>query len=131
MSHIPIGGAVQLLFTGGPFDMAVADADNALTKVFLGTNFAVTDVYAKRVTGGTSVACAGGIYTATSKGGLALVAAVQSWVTLTGAGKMVRATLANLLGTDLSSSAVAYLNLTGASTGGCTATFYVYGVVLD
>src|SRR6185369_15597824 len=72
--------------------------DQAFAKIGTFTNYVIQAVIAKQASGGTSVACAGGIYTAASKGGSALIAAAQSWVTLTGAGKIVNATLGAVLG---------------------------------
>src|SRR4051812_43362702 len=76
-------------------------ADQAFIKAASFTNYVVTKIIAKRVSGGTSVACAGGIYPAASKAGTALVGVAQSWVALTGAGKIVDATLAAVIGTDI------------------------------
>lgn len=130
MSYIPLIGTVQLLFIGRALNFQ-STADQALTKSYIGTKCAVTNVYATRVSGGASVACAGGVYDTASKAGLPLVAAVQSWVALTGAAKMVAATVANLLGTDVSSTGAAFLSLTTGSTAAVTGDLFIYGVVLD
>lgn len=124
-----VGGAPQLLFTLAGVNMAVADVDNTFTKLFGGTTYVITSVIAQRASGGTSVACAGGIYTAAAKGGTPLIATVQSWVALTGAGKIVVATNAAVLATD-SQTATPILNLTTGSTAAATANLFIYGVVL-
>ena len=119
----------QLLFKINAADMQ-STADQIFTKIFSGTTYVITNVVARRASGGTSVACVGGIYTAASKGGTPLIAAIQSWVALTGAAKMVLATLAAVLGTD-TQTATPYLSLTTGSTAAATADIFIYGVVLD
>lgn len=104
--------------------------DQQFTKLFAGTNYVITKIIANRASGGTTVACAGGIYTAASKGGSALVASAQSWINLSGANKIVDATLAALIATDLQ-SAIPYLSLTTGSTAAATADIYIYGVVIS
>lgn len=120
----------QLLFVGRGLDFQ-STADQALAKQFSGTNFIITKVVAVRKTGGATVAAAGGIYTAAAKGGSALVAATQSWINLSGAGKIVDATLAALLGTDVQSASPLYLSLTTGSTGAVTADVFIFGIVVD
>lgn len=105
-------------------------ADQIFTKLFNGTNYVVSRVVAVRKTGGTSVACAGGIYPAASKAGTALIGVAQSWVALTGAGKIVDATLAAALGTD-AQTAIPILSLTTGSTAAATADLFIYGYIVD
>lgn len=119
----------KLLFCLKGADMQ-STSDQILERRFRGTNYIVTDVRGVRASGGTTVACAGGIYTAASKGGTALVAAAQSWVSLSGAGKAVKATLAAAADTD-TQSADLYLSLTTGSTAAATADIYVYGYCTD
>lgn len=118
----------QLLFVKRSADMQ-STADQAFTKVFTGTNYAVTNVLAARKTGAASVVCAGGVYTAASKGGDALVGVAQSWVSLA-SGVMVSATLAALVLTTIE-SATPYLSLTTGSTAACTADLFIFGFVID
>ncbi len=73
---------------------------------------------------------AGGVYTAASKGGTAIVAAAQVYSGLTGATKFIDATLAALLGTDALTVATLYLSLTTAQGGAATADCYIFGDVL-
>lgn len=121
-----------LLFVKRAADLQ-STADQALT-AWPGKNctrYMVTDVTAICKTGGASVACAGGIYTAASKGGTALVAAAQSWLNLSAANKIVQATLDAVNATDSQSAATLYFALTTGSTAAATADIFVYGTVLD
>ena len=105
-------------------------ADQAFSKLFSGTRYVITKVTALRKTGGTSVACAGGIYTEAAKAGSMLVDVTQSWVALTGAEKIVSATLPALIGTD-AQTATPYLSLTTGSTAAATADLFIHGVCVD
>lgn len=120
----------QLLFKISAADMAVT-TDQAMTKIFSGTKWTATRIFALRAAGAYNTACLGGVYTAASKGGSAIVAATQTYAGLTGAAKMADLTLAALLGTDVQSAAVIYVALTTANGAALTADYYVYGVVLD
>lgn len=71
---------------------------------------------------------AGGVYTATSKGGTAVVAAGQVYSALTTATKQLALTLAD---TDRRTVTPLYLSLTVAQGGAATADIYVYGRPLD
>ena len=124
----PTANLQQLLFVLRGANMHIT-TDQAFTKVFTGTNYVVTSVIAARKTGAASVTCAGGVYTAASKGGDALVAATQSWVTLA-ANIIVNATLAAVAGTAIE-SATPYLSLTTGSTAACTADVFIFGVCID
>lgn len=128
-SGVPVSAVQQLLFIGRSKDFQLT-TDQALTKTFSGTSYIITKVLAVCKTGGATVACAGGIYPAASKAGTALVGVAQSWVTLTAAGKMVDATLAAVIATDVQ-SATPILSLTTGSTAAVTADVFVYGVVVD
>lgn len=115
------------LLRGADFQLTT---DQPFVKIGSFTNYLVTDVIAKRVTGGATVACAGGIYTAATKGGNALVAAVQSWLGLSGADKTQVATVAAVALTDLE-SLTPILSLTTGSTGAITGDVYIFGAALD
>ncbi len=118
----------RALFIGRALNFQ-STADQALTKQFTGTAYRITDIVAVRRTGGASVTCVGGIYDAASKGGNAVVAAAQSWVTLA-SGVMVAATLAALVATTpLTGNLI--LSLTTGSTAAVTADVFVYGYVID
>lgn len=73
---------------------------------------------------------AGGIYTAASKGGTAIVAAAQLYAVLTAAAKFLDLTLAGVLGTDRLTESTLYLSLTTAQGAAATADIYVYGDIL-
>lgn len=73
---------------------------------------------------------AGGIYTAASKGGTAIVAAAQVYSALTAAAKFLDLTLAAVLGTDVLTAKTLYLSLTVAQGAAATADFAIYGDVL-
>jgi hypothetical protein len=123
-SGIAANQSQQLLFklSGANFQ---STSDQQFTKVFGGTNYFITSIVARQRTGAASVACAGGIYDAAAKGGNALVAAGQSWVTLA-ATVIVQATLAAVAGTALE-SATPYLSLTTGSTAAITGDVFIYG----
>jgi hypothetical protein len=101
-------------------------SDQLFTKFYSGSAYFVTQIIARQRSGAASIACAGGIYDAAAKGGNALVAAAQSWVTLA-SGVIVSATLATLVGTTLLSN-IPRLSLTTGSTAACTADFYILGL---
>lgn len=119
----------RLLFSLRGADMQLA-TDQAFLKLGNFTNYVIAKVVAKRVSGGASVACTGGIYTAATKGGSALIAATQSWLNLTAAGKIVDGTLAAVNGTD-GQTATPILSLTTGSTAACTADVFIYGETID
>lgn len=119
----------QLLFVGRALNFQLT-TDQALTKMFTGTNYKVTKIIAVRKTGGATIACLGGIYTAAAKGGSAIVAVGQSWLGLSGAAKITEATLAALVGTDLL-TATPILSLSTGSTAAITADLFLFGVVID
>jgi len=131
MTTIATRGVSQAapLFVLRAADMQLT-TDQAFTKSGIFTRYVATKIVAQRASGGATVACAGGVYTAASKGGSALVAAGQSWINLTAAGKIVDATLAAVNGTD-SQTATPILSLTTGSTGACTADLLIFGVVMD
>lgn len=119
----------RLLFVlrGADFQLTT---DQAFLKCGTFTTYMVDRVIGRRVSGGASVACAGGIYTAAAKGGSALVAAIQSWLGMSGAGKIQDASLAALVLTD-AQTATPILSLTTGSTAAVTADVFIYGLILD
>lgn len=134
MSYVPLSNNIaaansaQLLFVIRSADMQ-STSDQAFTKSFSGTKYRITDICAVRKTGAASVTCAGGVYDAASKGGNAVVATAQSWVTLA-SGINVVPTLAAVVGTTVLGTSL-YLSLTTGSTAACTADIFVYGYVVD
>lgn len=69
----------------------------------------------------------GGIYTAASKGGTAVVANSQVYSALTASTKFVALTLANSALTDVLNLSALYFSLTTAQGAAATADVYVYG----
>lgn len=128
MSYAP-NQNLQLLFVIRGANMELA-TDQPLAKVFAGTKFLVQSVTASQVSGGATVACAGGIYDAATKGGNAVVGVAQSWINLSAANKIVCATLEAITTTDIIAPTL-YLSLTTGSSTACTADIFVYGCPLD
>lgn len=132
-----ITGSNQLNLTNGPrmlfrlsaADMAI-DTDQSFVKNGNFTTYVISEVVVQRVSGALGVACLGGIYTAASKGGVALIAAAQSYAALTGANTIVKDTLAAVLATG-SYTATPILSLSTANTGALVADHQVFGYVLD
>lgn len=107
--------------------------DQQTTSVFHGVAFTsarLGSVLVIRRTGAFSGACAGGLYSGAGKTGNAWVAAGQSYAALTGAGKVVGATLAAIASTEIITSAP-YLSLTTGNGAALTADVFVFGTILD
>ncbi len=119
---VPASRAVQLLWELRNANMQ-STSDQAFTKVFTGTNWAAASIQSKLVSGTVTVLTAGGIYTAASKAGNALVSAAQLWTTIP-----LLATLA--LPTQQTSGQL-YLSLTVGSLSASVADLFVFGYVLD
>lgn len=92
-----------------------------------GSKFVINQILVMNTSTSLTLA-AGGVYTAASKGGSAVVAAAQVYSALTGATKMVVATLAITDTVWTVSSLI--LSLTVAQGGAATADIYVMGYVL-
>lgn len=90
------------------------------------TSYRVTKVVVRNVSTSLTLAV-GGIYSATSKGGSAIVAATQVYSGLTGATKALDLTIATVGNTDMRTEANLYLSLTTAQGGSATADIFVYG----
>ena len=103
--------------------------DQTFSKVGTFTNYAITGIYATRKTGAFGVACVGGVYTGANKTASTVLAAVQVWSGLTGAGTMQFATLANILQAALTATPI--LNLTTGNTGALTTDLFITGISLD
>lgn len=121
------GNPYTLLFILRNANMQL-NTDQQFTKMFVGTLWDPAYIVANRKTGAFSVACAGGIFSAASKGGSAIVATNQSYSTLTGANTQTHPTIqAN----NVTFSIVPYLSLTTGNSAALTADFFIYGAVLD
>lgn len=74
---------------------------------------------------------AGGIYTAASKGGTAIVAAAQVYSALTASDKFLDLTLAAAMATDILTATTIYFSLTTAQGAAATADIFIIGDRLD
>lgn len=102
-------------------------ADQAFAKVFSFNNFVIDKIVSMNASISMSVA-AGGIYTGTSKGGVAVVAAAQAYVGMTAAAKILNLTLGN---TDRRSDLAMYLSLTLAQGAPASCDIYIMGTALS
>ena len=125
LGNVTAAGVQQLLFKLLAANMQ-STADQAFAKIYGGSAYEISSIVARQRSGAASVVCAGGVYDAAAKGGNAVVAAGQSWVTLAN-GIIVTATLAALTGTTLLAN-TPFLSLTTGSTAVCTADLYIFGV---
>lgn len=127
---LPIQAAniTQNLFVLRAANMTLT-TDQAFTKLFTGTNYVVTNVVAVTKSGAFGIACLGGVYTAASKAGDAVVAAAQAWAGLTALGLTVMVSAANII--QKQETATPFLSLTTGNTGALTADLFIQGVVTD
>ena len=123
-NQVTASGTSQLLFKLAAANLQLT-SDQAFTKVYAGSAYLVLAIVARQRSGAASVACAGGIYDAAAKGGNAIVAAGQNWVTLA-SGVIVLATLGAPASTVLL-TATPFLSLTTGSTAAATADIYIFG----
>lgn len=119
-------GATRILWSLTGANMNTT-ADQALAKAFSFTNYLITQIIVINASTSLTLA-AGGLYTATSKGGTAVVANTQIYSALTGATPALALTIAN---TDQRSNAAFYLSLTTGQGGAATADFLVIGTALS
>lgn len=104
--------------------LQIADSDNQVTSGagdFILDKIVVTNASISLTT------AVGGVYTAASKGGTAVVANTQVYSALTASTKWVALTLANSALTDVLNLANLYFSLTTAQGAAATADIYVYG----
>lgn len=123
-------GPNQLLYAGRALDFTLA-TDQALSRLVDFTNCMITHGVAVLRSGAFNTACAGGIYTATAKGGNAIVAAAQSYANLTAYGKIVNLTLAAVASTDMVAVAPLYFSLTTGNGAALTGDVLLWGIVID
>lgn len=113
-------------------DFTAASTDNALIwQIPVPSRYIVRRMLARRVSGAFGIACLGGLFTATSRGGNAIVAATQTFAGLTGAGLVVDATLAAIAATTVVTASTLYFNLATGNTGALVGDVYIYIDVLD
>lgn len=122
-----ITNGMQLLFVlrNASFNIT---SDQQFTKVFNGTTWDPQFIIANQVSGASGGSPAGGIFSAPSKGGSAIVATGQSWTGLTGAATHVNATVQ---ATGVTFTSVPYFSLTTASTAVLNADLFIYGFSYD
>ena len=101
-------------------------ADQAIPIRFDGSKYVPLRIYVTNASTSLTLA-AGGIYTATSKGGTAIVAAGQVYSALTSSSKTLQTTIAV---TDTRTESTLYLSLTTAQGSAATADVYVFADVL-
>lgn len=129
LGYTPIAGAnvMQALFVLRNADLTLT-SDQAFTKLFTGTKYAVTSAYAIQKTGAFGVAALGGVYTAASKGGTPIIAAAQSYAALTGTLTSALPVIAVL---SVQNATPLILSMSTGNTGALTADFFIFGVILD
>ena len=103
-------------------------SDQAFTKLASFTNWLFTGAVTVDSSGAITTAV-GGIYTAASKGGIAIVAASQGYNTITGASQGNGLTIANA-GRATMTTGNLYLSLSTPEGSARTLTFYVFGIPL-
>ena len=103
-------------------------SDQPFQKIGSFINWLPTSITGILTSGGVTVACLGGIYSASAKGGTAIVAAGQSWLGITGA---LGATLATIAALVAGMNITPILSLTTGSTAAATANLFIYGNILD
>lgn len=119
-----LGGVLLGLLKGANFNVTTDNAvpiGVAASGKYLIDQILVTNASVSLTT------AAGGVYTAASKGGTAVVAAGQVYSALTAAAKILALTLAV---TDTRTEATLFLNLTTAQGAAATADIYVFGKYL-
>jgi len=126
--QVGTNNVTQTLFIIRAANMTLT-TDQVLTKVGNFTNYVVTNIVGITKSGAFGVACVGGIYSAATKGGDAILAAAQTWGGLTGVGLASISTLANII--QKQESATPILSLTTGNTGALTADIFVQGIVTD
>jgi len=134
-STIGSSGALVLLYKITNADMQ-STADQAFTKVATFNEAVVLNCIAMPKTGAASVACAGGIYDATAKGGNVFLQSSASWVTLSAtASPKVYVEFASFGGGVAFAKSVntgnLWLSLTAGSTAACTADIMIYGFIMS
>lgn len=142
-----LGAANQILAvnSGGSALVYQTDRSNVTLGKITGANFNSTSDQPITVSAGKYIVtkfvvtnastsltlAAGGIYTAASKGGTAVVAAAQVYSALTVASKFLNLTLDGVLGTDVRTEGTLYLSLTLAQGSAATADVYLIGDRLE
>lgn len=102
-------------------------SDQALTMIGAATKYIITSIIFTNASA-TPILAAGTIYSAASKGGIALFgSAVTTYTGLTATTKFVSQTLVAALTTDVLTAATLYFSLTTANAAGATVDIYIFG----
>ena len=117
-------GANMNVTTDQALALQISNADNLVT-TYAG-NFILDKIVVTNASISLTTAV-GGVYTAASKGGTAVVAAGQVYTALTASTKFVALTLANSALTNVLNLSNLYFSLTTAQGAAATADIYVYG----
>ena len=123
---------MTLLYRGN-VNMQTAGSDQALAKVGGWNEAIIRDGALIPRSGACSVACAGGIYDATSKGGNVIKAAATSWVALsyTASPKVPVNMVSTGFTTTYVNAANLYLYLDVGSTAAATGSIEIYGYIMS
>lgn len=116
----------RILFSKTGVDFNVT-TDTQLVKDFAFSNYIIDKIIVSNASISLTTA-AGGVYTSTSKGGTAVVAAGQVYSALTTSAKTLSLTLNN---TDVRTGANLYLSLTTGQGAAATADVYVFGTAIS
>jgi hypothetical protein len=104
--------------------------DNTIPLTLCGAaKYAITSILVTNASTSLTTA-AGGVYSAASKGGTAIVASGQAYSALTAATSLLSLTIAAAGTASTFTGANLYLNLTSAQGGAATADVYVFGIPL-
>lgn len=122
-------GLPRLLFVLLNADMN-STSDQQFTKVGTFTNFVLLQAKCSYVSGAALTTAAGGIYTAASKGGTAIVANTQTYTQNTAAGTGTNLTLAAAPGSGERSDGALYLSLTTPQGSAGVSNIRVYGYLI-
>jgi len=117
-----------ILFDSTGIDFNVT-TDNAMPIRVKAASYAITQIRVYNSTRQLATA-AGGIYTAATKGGTAVVAAAQTYATITGANQGMFLTLSPAGNQNLTAQTL-YLNLTTAEGAAATGAVRISGFVLS
>lgn len=117
-------GANFNITTDQAIPIQISDTDDVVTTGE--GDFIVADIVVRNASISLTTA-AGGIYTAASKGGSAIVGAAQAYSALTSSVKWVSLTKAGTSLTDVLNQANLYFSLTTGQGAAATADIYVYG----
>jgi len=118
---------VQLLFVLPNANFAIT-TDQKFTRAFTGTTWDPLFITANQVSGAYSTACLGGIFTAPSKGGTAIVSVGQSYSAMTGSNTHQQLTVQ---ATTVTFTTDPYFSLSTANSAALFGDIFIWGVCYD